>query len=125
LSKNKKATPFGYIDGPYYVYTITYYDGNGNYIPIYVGRGKGRRAATYYKIRDFSSSGNYFNPNSHNKALNAKVAEIRRDGREVGIHAIDCKDSKQKCQALEMELVGQYGRVDKGTGTLYNRNGGG
>lgn len=132
---NMGLTPFGYITGPYYVYVISRWVGSV-LEPIYVGRGKGRRAKAYYKLGqgkgrppknqfktlDFRK---YLQPETHNADLNKVIAEVRRDGREVSIVAHDCYDSKERAQALEKELIKQYGRRDLKTGTLLNGNDGG
>ncbi|GLR81407.1 hypothetical protein HUE56_15120 [Azospirillum oryzae] len=110
--------PFSYITGPFYVYWLVDPRTNDT---IYVGRGRGRRARSYYNM---ASNEKYLLP-SHNGQLNQWISEIRSTGMEVGIFAKDCFSNKKMMQKLEKDLIKQHGRFDKGTGTLANRNNGG
>lgn len=125
MTKSRNLTPFGYIVGPHYVYIIEFWDSAGNLVPIYVGRGYRRRAKSYYKLRDFSANGHYFKPKGHNPGLDRKVKEVRALGCEISIRAIDCGSDRTVAQQRERLEVAKFGRIDKGTGSLYNRNGGG
>lgn len=119
--EGQAMTPFGYVKGPYYVYVIRAWE-EAAFVPIYVGRGAGRRAKAYYKLR---TAENYSNPKTHNVRLNERIAEVRKTGREIGIFAHDCGSDKRKSQQLEREIIRGYGRLDKNNGSLYNRNWGG
>ena len=90
-------TPFGYIEGPYYVYVIRAWEEN-IFVPIYVGRGTSRRAKAYYKLGTEES---YSEPKTHNAGLNKRIAEVRKAGREIGIFAHECGSDKRKSQQLE------------------------
>ncbi len=111
--------PFGYITGPHYVYVIGTWVGS-EIVPIYVGRGRGDRAKNYFRVR-----GNYLLPKTHNPGLNMKMAEIRKRGQELTINAEDFGSSLFGAKQREKELIAKHGRIDKGTGTLFNRNSGG
>ncbi len=120
-------TPFAYIAGPFYVYTISAPIPGGEFEPIYVGRGRGRRATTYYRL-GFSGqalSPRYLAPKTHNPGLDARVAAVRGAGQEVSIIAEDCGNSLGAAKILEKALIRRYGRRHLGTGTLYNRRSGG
>lgn len=135
VEKIMALTPFGYITGPFYVYVISRWVGS-NLEPIYVGRGKARRATAYFKFgrskgrpsnnnSDFMDFRKYICPETHNKELNKVIEQVRRDGREVTIIAYDCYGSKERSQSLEKELIERYGRRDLNSGTLLNKNSGG
>jgi len=123
--KTRNLTPFGYIAGPHYVYIIEFLDSARNFVPIYVGRGYQRRAKSYYKLRDFSVNGHYFNPRGHNPGLDRKIKEIRALGHDIFIRAIECGNDRTLAQQRERLEVAKFGRIDRGTGSLYNRNSGG
>lgn len=117
--KEYPRPPFKDVVGPFYIYRLV--DPRTGKT-IYVGRGTGRRAKTYYTM---ASMEKYLNP-SHNKQLNAWISEIRSCGMEVGIYSEDFKTDKKGMQAREKELIKEYGRHDKGAGgSLANRNNGG
>lgn len=125
--KSGRVTPFGYIQGPYYIYEINRpadRDGAGWEV-IYVGRGKGRRALAYYRLREGSGVNRYHVPKGHNLGLDATIAAVRQSGREIGIFAYDHGDSLDAAKRHEKELIQTHGRRDLGRGTLFNRNWGG
>jgi hypothetical protein len=111
-------TPFGYIAGPHYVYVIYAWVKNMILEPIYVGRGRGWRARTYYNLR------RYLVP-SHNLGLNARLAKIRQAGQDAPIFTHDCGGDLRRAKSLEKWLIRKHGRLDLRTGSLYNRNAGG
>lgn len=80
--------PFGYIKGPFYIYIISRWVGS-KLEPIYVGRGRGYRAKTYYKLRKKGPIDPYLMPKSHNQILDELIATERASGRDVAINAID------------------------------------
>lgn len=89
-------------------YTYVYHDGP---TPIYVGKGKGKRAHSHLK-------------KSHNPFLKNKLAKMKREGREPRIQIIDAPG---EAAAFEMEtlLIAMIGRHDLGTGPLLNLTDGG
>lgn len=110
--------PFSYISGPYYVYII--YAWVGSVLePIYVGRGKGRRGKSYYNIKRHAEAP------THNRGLTARIADVRSRGQDVPIIAHDCGNSLSRAKRKEKRYIAKFGRQDKGTGTLYNKNRGG
>ena len=122
-----RRTPFGYIEGPYYTYEINMWvDGNPRRLEIiYVGRGTGWRAKTYYRYFTRTGLNRYAAPRTHNPELDARVTEVRATGREVGIFAYDHGRNKAASRVHEKQLIAKYGRRDLGTGTLFNKNNGG
>lgn len=121
--------PFGYISGPYYTYEVTKWAGLNRTVMefIYVGRGKGRRGLAYYRLGRLGKglSHRYFDPKGHNPGLDAEIKAIRALGHDIGIIAHDHGNNLAACRLHEKQLIAKHGRRDKGTGTLYNRNGGG
>ena len=89
-------------------YTYIYHDGD---IPIYVGKGKGRRVYDHLKRKD-------------HHPLTQKLAKMKREGREprIEIHDMPCEDA-----ALELEVlwIALFGRKDLGLGPLLNGTDGG
>ena len=93
-------------------YTYLYRDPSRNNEPIYVGKGSGVRAWTHLKTRRQSP-------------FTQKLAEMKRDGIEPTITML-CKDVDEELAFLcEVEAIDKFGRLDLGTGTLYNQNAGG
>ncbi len=95
----------------FYVYLLI--DPSTN-IPFYVGKGKGKRYAVH------------FNPSSagQNPLKDAKIRKIIERDEAVTIKQIPC-DSEESAYKLEMQLIDLYGRLDLGTGSLTNLQGGG
>jgi len=121
------GTPFGYITGPYYTYEISAWVGLGrDRLEVwYVGRGRKGRAKAYYRLSKRKGVDRYLNPKSHNSELDAAMASVRQMGCEPVIFAYDHKSDLAACKRHEQYLIRKHGRRDQGTGTLYNRNGGG
>jgi hypothetical protein len=124
-----KLTPFGYIKGPYYTYQITYWSGLDRTVltPIYVGRGRGMRARSYFRMFGRRRADRWHYPTTHNKDLNSFMGALRRRyGFGVGIIAHDHGWDLAACKQHEKDLVRQFGRVGvHPNGTLLNRNSGG
>ena len=123
-----KLTPFGYIKGPFYTYELTQWTGPDRTIlqPIYVGRGRGWRAKTYFRIRGRRGQDLYHAPKTHNVELSALMAAVRKRGFGVGIIAHDHGNDFAACKRHEKELIRRYGRVGvHRDGSLLNRNNGG
>jgi len=123
----RKTTPFGYVVGPYYTYELTMWvEGSpGHTEVIYVGRGTGWRAKTYYRLRSRRGLAPYASPKTHNVSLDALTAGVRAEGREIGVFAYDHGHNKTAARMHEKALIARHGRRDLGTGTLCNRNSGG
>ena len=111
-------TPFEYIRGPFYVYILQEWVGS-QLVPFYVGRGRKRRAKSYYNRK------RYLEAPTHNPDVTRRVRKIRSCGKEVAIIASDCGGFLEYAKSLERALISEYGRLENGTGTLLNRNGGG
>lgn len=87
-------------------YTYTYYIDD---IPVYVGKGKGTRCTAHLGARGEWAD-----------CLRAAIAankNVRCD--------ISQPTTEAAAFAMEIERIAQFGRRDKGTGTLYNRTDGG
>ena len=89
-------------------YTYVYHDGD---TPIYVGKGKSKRAWHHLKRTDMHP-------------LTQKLAKMKREGREprIEIHDMPCEDAAFELEALWIAL---FGRKDLGLGTLLNLTDGG
>jgi len=90
-----------------------YYDPKGC-VPRYVGKGRDAGRALAHLKR------------SHNPQLHNMIQKRLREGYEIHPQVIDCIDT---CNAgaggLEIALIKMLGRVDLGTGTLFNLTDGG
>jgi hypothetical protein len=122
-----RRTPFGFIEGPYYTYEIYRWVG-----PrfterefIYVGRGKGWRAKTYYRFLSRTGVNRYAAPKTHNPELDAVVAAVRATGRDIGIVAHDHGWNRAAAKRHEKALIAKHGCRRTNTGTLFNKNAGG
>lgn len=90
----------------YYVY-IYYYRG----VPIYVGKGSGRRAWEHLRLpRD-------------DTPFYRKLKEIKKGGRRPSVVIYACDLREPEAYALERKLILGFGR--RPTGTLFNRTDGG
>ena len=91
-------------------YTYLYRDIDGT--PIYVGKGKGRRAWKHWQGR------------GNKRLLNTLLKRLETHGvrlePEIQYHV-----SEETAFATEINLIKFYGRADLKTGTLYNLTGGG
>lgn len=89
-------------------YTYIYYDGD---LPIYVGKGCGRRAKKHLRRTD-----------TH--PFVQKLAKMKREGREprIEIHFMPCEDAAKELEVLWIAL---FGRKDLGLGPLLNGTDGG
>jgi hypothetical protein len=98
---------------PYYVYVYRDPRPGKNCEPIYVGKGKGRRAYSHWKRE------------TGNPHLRNKLAKIRAAGLEPVIEIVQRFEDEKSALRYEKQLVKKYGRVDLGTGTLCNWTDGG
>lgn len=88
-------------------YVYAYYDGS---VPVYIGKGHGRRA---WQHLDQSIS------------TNAGLQTFLADKRNIGPKILFTTPDEELAFAREIALIAEYGRRDRGTGTLFNRSGGG
>jgi hypothetical protein len=103
------GTPVVTLGKAFYVYVIY----GKNDVPVYVGKGYGRRAY----IHLIGHSGN--------KRLTRMIAKCRKEGFEPRAEIVERFTDEVHAFALELELIARYGRRDLGTGTLYNLTEGG
>ncbi len=93
-------------------YTYVYYDPSREMEPIYVGKGKGRRAAKHLKRNDIHP-------------FTQRLQKMEKLGIKPVIEFILRDVSEQTAFDKEIELIALYGRKDLGKGTLLNLNDGG
>lgn len=91
-------------------YTYLYLDPKDN-TPIYVGKGKGRRA--FRHLRESQ------NPHLHN------TLQKRKGEGYITTPIINYEVDEQTSHQMEMFWIDQFGRADLGTGTLFNLTDGG
>jgi hypothetical protein len=82
--------------------------------PIYVGKGKGRRAHKHWHVM------HHRNPLLHNT-----FGKIRKAGLEVVVEIVSYFDVEAEAFKREIELIAKYGRRNDGTGILRNLSNGG
>lgn len=99
---------------PFYVYIIRDPRPRKANVPIYVGKGKGKRA-----FQHFSPSRNV------GSALNRIIAKCRAISLKPPIKIIRRFAKEKDAFKLEIALIAKYGRRDLGTGTLCNLTDGG
>lgn len=80
-------------------------------VPIYVGKGKKRRPWVHLS-------------RTHNLKLGQFITWCKEEGVEVGPKVVLYTENEFDAFAHEHVLIGKYGRLDLGTGTLFNRTGG-
>lgn len=95
-------------------YVYTYNDPSTNTV-FYVGKGHGDRDR--YHIRNVRSH--------YNRGLAENIQELRERGVEIEIIRVESGLDEQTAYRLERALINQYGRLDLGTGTLFNKTWGG
>lgn len=87
------------------------YEWRENAMPFYVGKGTGNRARVH-------------ETRSHNPIVQAVIQRAKRTGATV--ECVIVRDGLTEFEAfkLEAELNRRHGRVDNGTGILFNRSAG-
>lgn len=100
------------MENIYYVYC--YYDTRSNPpIPIYVGRGKNRRYLQHYT-------------KTHNKSLSTTLKLIKEEtGLDAVVKKLEENLTNDEANKREIYYIQKYGRLNIGTGTLYNLTDGG
>jgi hypothetical protein len=94
---------------PFYVYVIYDPRPGKDDVPVYVGKGKGRRA--YAHLRGDSCK----------PALLDFIAHCRKHGNEPRAEIMARFPDEADAFAFEMERIAKYGRRDLGTGTLFSQ----
>lgn len=97
---------------PYYVYVLSKPDGK----PFYVGMGKGERVFRHEREAKAKTG--------KSRRLNT-IRKIWRNGGEVQKSIESWHDTKESACRREVFLIGEFGRIDIGTGTLANLSAGG
>ena len=87
-------------------YIYLYYDPRDN-IPIYVGKGKGKRAYDHLI-------------SANNSGLSEAIAECRALGLEPVVNIEEYFKTDREACAREVELISHYGRRIMGDGSLFN-----
>lgn len=102
------------MSNAFYVYLLL--DPRRNYLPFYVGKGKGDRANHHLKYESHAKT------NPFKKAV---IQKIRRDGKETKV--MIWAEGLDEIQAFELEksLIARFGRRDLRTGILTNLSEGG
>jgi len=96
----------------YYAYVYSYEE-----VPFYVGKGSNDRANDHIRfIRN--------NKNFSNKGFEEKLKLIMNEGKLPKIERFYC-ETEEEAYALEEKIITEIGRIDLGTGTLYNLTDGG
>ena len=98
-------------------YVYVYYDLDG--VPFYVGKGHGNRAYAHLK------NARKWNTTDRNKLKIQLIREILDLGKTPSIKFVEINLTESEAKDLERELIKQYGRLDRGTGTLTNLTDGG
>jgi hypothetical protein len=96
----------------YYAYVYSYEE-----VPFYVGKGKGNR----YNDQVIKAKGT---SNFANVALGEKIRSILSEGKLPKIERFYC-ETEEEAYALEEKIITEIGRIDLGTGPLYNLTNGG
>lgn len=97
----------------HYVYILKSSDG----IPLYVGKGQGKRGIQHLR--------NGLRSKSHSASLNLEIQKRRLNGFEPLLEIVFETTDKAEAFDIEKDLVLKYGRKDLGTGTLCNVANGG
>ena len=84
---------------------------------IYVGQGQDRRLKEQIRILNKGSHGN--------KELQEEFNKIRNENKEIIFDIYAKHITEQESLNLEIKLIAEYGRLDLGKGTLYNKTDGG
>jgi hypothetical protein len=102
------------MSNTFYVYLLL--DPRRDYLPFYVGKGKGDRANHHLKYESHAKT------NTFKKSV---IQKIRRDGKEPKV--MIWSDALSETQAFDMEksLIERFGRRDLKTGILTNLSDGG
>ncbi len=80
------------------------------HVPIYIGKGLTiSRPDLHWKFR------------SHNAGLNSLFKELRKSGLIPPCEYVEFFDDEGMALRLERILIGRVGRIDLGTGPLFNR----
>jgi hypothetical protein len=99
----------------YYTYVLT--DPRTN-LPFYIGKGKARRM---YQHKNNALSETY----KHKYELHDFINEIICEGYDIVYVKVLSNVSEQEAIDEERKLIDRYGRINNGTGILYNRVAGG
>lgn len=108
------------ISGGYYVYVIldptvkrvgSYEGFTFNHIPVYVGKGQGKRAESHLS-------------QTQNKGLQERIDMIRSIGEEPIVKIIRKELYGNQALSLENNLIFSIGRRDRDEGSLFNLTGG-
>ena len=93
----------------FYVYVYRDPRPGENKVPIYVGKGKGKR----------------MNSQRRSGLFREVLAKLRKSGLKPIVKKVRCFDKEADALLHEIKLIAKYGRRDLGTGPLYNRTIGG
>ena len=99
-------------------YAYIYRDCSRNFEPIYCGKGCGKRAYRHLEERDRPPK-----EKEHTKFMQ-RLRNMKAVGVEPVIQIFKC-ESEELALLFEEEAIDKYGRIDLGTGPLYNRTAGG
>lgn len=99
------------MEEPRQHYVYVYYRSNG--IPLYVGKGFGRRWKKHATAK---------RPNKH---LQNAILKATREGRELRVEKVEEGLTDAEACALEIKLIAEYGRADLKRGPLCNLTDGG
>lgn len=88
-------------------YTYLYRDVDGT--PVYAGKGRGNRAFFHIHLKN---------------QIGELIRKRKAEGYEL-LPEIVIRESEEDAFTYEKELIAQYGRLDLGTGTLFNQTNGG
>ena len=102
------------MSNSFYVYLLL--DPRRDYLPFYVGKGKGNRAHHHLRYESHAKI------NRFKKAVIDKIKEANRD---VKIKIWKDGLSEEEAFNLEKDLIQRFGRRDLGTGILTNLSDGG